>query len=164
MTHETMCMIFLIIFKYHCSNFILISAVCFLIRFLTYFCICYRNVSHGTFNASPNKDGGVAQDSRSSLSTNRTSPIGVPIPRNSHVRQRNDSSSSGDSWQLVTGTGSLCGSTTANAPHLDNILAPDSDCKPSCTTCHKTRRTSQERSSNINDDETCVSNTRWVSV
>lgn len=109
---------------------------------------------------SPNKEGGAVQESRSSLPTNRTSPIGVPIPRNSHVRQRNDSTSSGDSWQLVTGTGSLCGSTTANAPHLDNILAPDSDCKSSCATCRRTRRTSQERGANVNDDESCVSHTQ----
>ncbi|XP_018044999.1 PREDICTED: myotubularin-related protein 14 [Atta colombica] len=116
------------------------------------------NAAHGTFTTSPNKDSGAVQESRSSLSANRTSPIGVPIPRNPHVRQRNDSTSSGDSWQLVTGTGSLCGSTTANAPHLDNVLAPDSDCKPSCTTCRRTRRTSQER--NINDDENCVTHTQ----
>ncbi|XP_071575724.1 phosphatidylinositol-3,5-bisphosphate 3-phosphatase MTMR14 [Temnothorax nylanderi] len=118
------------------------------------------NVAHGTLNTSPNKDGGAAQEPRSSLPANRTSPIGVPIPRNSHVRQRNDSTSSGDSWQLVTGTGSLCGSTTANALHLDNVSAPDSDCKPSCATCRRTWRTSQERSANLNDDETCVSQRR----
>ncbi|KAL0124200.1 hypothetical protein PUN28_006197 [Cardiocondyla obscurior] len=114
------------------------------------------NVAHGTLTVPPNKEDGVIQESRSSLSANRTSPIGVPIPRTSHVRQRNDSTSSGDSWQLVTGTGSLCGSTTANAAHPDNVLAPDSDCKPSCTSCRRTRRTSQERNVNINDDETCV--------
>ncbi|XP_011162501.1 myotubularin-related protein 14 [Solenopsis invicta] len=116
-------------------------------------------VAHGILSTSPNKESAV-QESRPSLSTNRTSPIGVPIPRNSHVRQRNDSTSSGDSWQLVTGTGSLCGSTTANALHLDNVLPPDSDCKPSCGTCRKTRRTSQERGANVNDDETCVSHTQ----
>lgn len=127
-------------------------------QILTY--ICYRNVAHGTLNVSPNKEGGAAQESRSMLSTNRTSPIGVPIPRNSYVRQRNDSTSSGDSWQLVTGTGSLCGSTTANAPHLDNALAPDQDCKPSCATCRRTQRASQERSANVNDDETCVAYTQ----
>ncbi|XP_011868605.1 PREDICTED: myotubularin-related protein 14 [Vollenhovia emeryi] len=118
------------------------------------------NLAHGTLTTSPNKEGGAAQESRSPLPANRTSPIGVPIPRNPHIRQRNDSTSSGDSWQLVTGTGSLCGSTTANAVHLDNLFTPDSDCKPSCTTCRRSRRTSQERSANVNDDETSVSQTQ----
>ncbi|KAL6254578.1 hypothetical protein P5V15_014630 [Pogonomyrmex californicus] len=117
------------------------------------------NFAHGTLNASPNKEGIAVQESRPSLSANRTSPIGVPIPRNSHIRQRNDSTSSGDSWQLVTGTGSLCGSTSANASHLDNASAPDSDCKPSCATCCRIRRKSQERSANVND-EICVMHTQ----
>ncbi|GAB1863085.1 Myotubularin-related protein 14 [Camponotus japonicus] len=88
-------------------------------------------IASGILNVSPNKEDGIAQGfSRLSLSTNRTSPIGVPIPHNTRrIRQRNDSTSSGDSWQLVTGT----------------------DCKPSCAAC-TTPRTLQGNV-NTNDDE-----------
>ncbi|RLU25113.1 hypothetical protein DMN91_003205 [Ooceraea biroi] len=99
----------------------------------------------GTLHVSPNKEGGAAQASSrsSSSSTNRTSPIGVPIPcNNTRVRQRNDSTSSGDSWQLVTGTGSLCGTASANALHADGASALDIDFKFSCATC-TSPRTSQ---------------------
>ncbi|XP_072749805.1 phosphatidylinositol-3,5-bisphosphate 3-phosphatase MTMR14 [Anoplolepis gracilipes] len=109
-------------------------------------------ITSGTLNVSPNKEDDIDQGSRLSFPANRTSPIGVPTPHNSRrIRQRNDSTSSGDSWQLVTGTGSLCGSTSANAAHMDNLLIPDLDCKPSCAAC-TTPRTLQGNV-NTNDDE-----------
>lgn len=100
---------------------------------------------------SPYKEDGTTQGSRLSLSMNRTSPIGVPIPNNTRrIRQRNDSTSSGDSWQLVTGTGSLCGTTSANAAYMDSVLIPSLDCKP-CAACI-TPRTLQGNV-NTNDEE-----------
>ncbi|XP_050463704.1 myotubularin-related protein 14 isoform X2 [Cataglyphis hispanica] len=87
-------------------------------------------ITSGTLNVSPNKEDGIIQGSRLSLSANRTSPIGVPIPHNTRrIRQRNDSTSSGDSWQLVTGT----------------------DCKPSCAACTTPR--TLIGNVNTNDDE-----------
>ncbi|XP_058796334.1 myotubularin-related protein 14 [Phymastichus coffea] len=71
---------------------------------------------------SPNKADGSSTTShggsRSPLPTSasRTSPVAVPVP--SRVRQRNESSSSAGSWQLISATGSLRGSTTTNAPVL----------------------------------------------
>jgi len=108
----------------------------------------YRNTS-GTFHVSPNKESTV-QGPRTSPSTNRTSPIGVPIPNNPRMRQRNDSTSSGDSWQLVTGTGSLCGTTFANAPHTEGMSGFDADCKFSFATCTSPR-------TSLNSEETVVS-------
>ncbi|XP_067205735.1 myotubularin-related protein 14 isoform X2 [Linepithema humile] len=113
------------------------------------------NIVPGVLTVSPNKESAAAQGPRSSLYANRTSPIGVPIPHNSRVRQRNDSMSSCDSWQLVTGTGSLCGSTTANASHTENVLTSDSDCKSLCATCMSMR--TLQGSKNKTEDEASVS-------
>jgi len=104
---------------------------------ITFNYIYYRNMP-GALHVSPNKEGTV-QGSRISPSTNRTSPIGVPISNNPRVRQRNDSTSSGDSWQLVTGTGSLCGTTFANASHTEGASGLDADCKFSFATCTSPR-------------------------
>ena len=68
------------------------------------------NVVPWSFYPSPNKEG-IAHGSRSPLPPNRTSPVAVPVP--GRLRQRNESSSSGGSWQMISGTGSLRGSTTA---------------------------------------------------
>ena len=80
---------------------------------------------------SPNKEGS-GNGSRSPLPAKRTSPVAVPVP--GHLRQRNESSSSGGSWQMISGTGSLRGSTTANALLSEN-LAASLACKPRCETC-----------------------------
>ncbi|XP_043479480.1 myotubularin-related protein 14 [Leptopilina heterotoma] len=101
-----------------------------------------------TFYSSPSKESSV-NGSRSPLPTNRTSPVAVPVP--GHLRQRNESSSSGGSWQMISGTGSLRGSTTSNAL-LSDGLASSLACKPLCETC--TGHASQESSTTIVDDET----------
>ncbi|XP_011147300.1 myotubularin-related protein 14 [Harpegnathos saltator] len=93
------------------------------------------NTIPGKLKTSPKKEVNIAGGSRPSLSASRTSPVGVPIPCNPGLRQRNDSTSSTGSWQLVSGTGSLCGSTTVNAPPIDTVWSIDSDCKPHCKTC-----------------------------
>lgn len=102
---------------------------------LTKYSTHYRNTVPGKLKTSPKKESSAAEGSRSPLSANRTSPVGVPIPCNPGLRQRNDSTSSTGSWQLVSGTGSLCGSTTVNAPPIDTVWSIDSDCKPHCKTC-----------------------------
>ncbi|OXU26982.1 hypothetical protein TSAR_008803 [Trichomalopsis sarcophagae] len=74
------------------------------------------NVAPESLYSSPNKEGSTAnQGSRSPLPPlgKRTSPVAVPVP--GRVRQRNESSSSGGSWQIISGTGSLRGSTSAHA-------------------------------------------------
>ena len=103
-----------------------------------------------TFYSSPNKDGS-GNGSRSPLPATRTSPVAVPVP--GHLRQRNESTSSGGSWQMISGTGSLRGSTTANAL-LSDGLASSLACKPLCETC--TGHASQESSTTIVDDEICT--------
>lgn len=108
-----------------------IASILFPIKYIMY----YRNTAFGRLKSSPRKENVVAEGSRSPLPANRTSPIGVPIPGNPGLRQRNDSTSSTDSWQLVSGTGSLRGSTTLNAPHIESALSATSDCKPHCKTC-----------------------------
>ncbi|XP_033214396.1 myotubularin-related protein 14 isoform X2 [Belonocnema kinseyi] len=105
------------------------------------------NVVPWTFYNSPNKEGS-GNGSRSPFPANRTSPVAVPVP--GHLRQRNESSSSGGSWQMISGTGSLRGSTTANALLSEN-LASSLACKPLCETC--TGYASQESSTTIVDDD-----------
>ncbi|XP_006607759.1 myotubularin-related protein 14 [Apis dorsata] len=109
------------------------------------------NVVPWSFYPSPNKEG-IAHGSRSPLPHNRTSPVAVPVP--GRLRQRNESSSSGGSWQMISGTGSLRGSTTANAPLTDG-LTTSLACKPLCETF--TGHTSQESSTTIIEDEVCAS-------
>lgn len=68
------------------------------------------NLAQLTIQSSPSKEaqgGGY----RSSFPPKRTSPVAVPIGCR---RQRNESTSSGGSWQMISGTGSLRGSTTAH--------------------------------------------------
>lgn len=120
---------------------------------IIFFCNCffYRNVVPWSFYPSPNKEG-ISHGSRSPLPHNRTSPVAVPVP--GRLRQRNESSSSGGSWQMISGTGSLRGSTTANAPLTDG-LTTSLACKPLCETF--TGHTSQESSTTIIEDEVCAS-------
>lgn len=104
-----------------------------------------------SIHTSPNKEG-IAHGSRSPLPPNRTSPVAVPVP--GRLRQRNESSSSGGSWQMISGTGSLRGSTTANAPIIDGMA---------CSSVSKhlgenySVHTSQESSTTIIEDEVCAS-------
>ncbi|XP_033197669.1 egg-derived tyrosine phosphatase isoform X1 [Bombus vancouverensis nearcticus] len=104
-----------------------------------------------SIHTSPNKEG-IAHGSRSPLPPNRTSPVAVPVP--GRLRQRNESSSSGGSWQMISGTGSLRGSTTANAPIIDAMA---------CSSLSKhfgenyTIHTSQESSTTIIEDEVFAS-------
>nr|XP_033333041.1 myotubularin-related protein 14 [Megalopta genalis]XP_033333042.1 myotubularin-related protein 14 [Megalopta genalis]XP_033333043.1 myotubularin-related protein 14 [Megalopta genalis]XP_033333045.1 myotubularin-related protein 14 [Megalopta genalis]XP_033333046.1 myotubularin-related protein 14 [Megalopta genalis]XP_033333047.1 myotubularin-related protein 14 [Megalopta genalis]XP_033333048.1 myotubularin-related protein 14 [Megalopta genalis] len=109
------------------------------------------NVVPWTFYPSPNKEG-VAHGSRSPLPPNRTSPVAVPVP--GRLRQRNESSSSGGSWQMISGTGSLRGSTTANAPIADGLTSSGLACRSQCETC--TGHGSQESSTTIIEDEACA--------
>ncbi|XP_015171073.1 PREDICTED: myotubularin-related protein 14 [Polistes dominula] len=71
------------------------------------------NFAQLTIQNSPSKE---AQGYRSSFPPKRTSPVAVPMGCR---RQRNESTSSGGSWQMISGTGSLRGSTTANASTTD---------------------------------------------
>ncbi|XP_015599397.1 myotubularin-related protein 14 [Cephus cinctus] len=112
-------------------------------------CHSNGNVVPWTFYPSPNKETG-AHGSRSPLPPNRTSPVAVPVP--TRLRQRNESSSSGGSWQMISGTGSLRGSTTANAPITDVVASGSAACKPLCETC--TGHASQESSTTIIEDDT----------
>ncbi|XP_076163441.1 egg-derived tyrosine phosphatase isoform X2 [Ptiloglossa arizonensis] len=114
-------------------------------------CHSNGNVVSWSFYPSPNKEG-IAHGSRSPLPPNRTSPVAVPVP--GRLRQRNESSSSGGSWQMISGTGSLRGSTTANAPLADGLTSSSLICKPLCETC--TGHTSQESSTTIIEDEACA--------
>lgn len=104
------------------------------------------NVVPWTFYPSPNKEG-IAHGSRSPLPPNRTSPVAVPVP--GRLRQRNESASSTGSWQMISGTGSLRGSTTANAPVTDGHHP--GGCNTYCETC--AGQTSQESSTTIIEDE-----------
>lgn len=70
--------------------------------------LCYRNVSQSV-NPSPNKETAPQRPRSPFCHTSHTSPVSVPIP--CHVRQRYESCSSSGSWQLVSGAGSLHGST-----------------------------------------------------
>ncbi|XP_066581421.1 myotubularin-related protein 14 [Prorops nasuta] len=119
------------------------------------------NVLAWTFFNSLNKEGvsppppvpapsstASSQGSRSPLPPNRTSPVAVPVP--CRYRTRNESTSSCGSWQMISGTGSLRGSTTANAPVSDAAFAGLS-CKPSCETC--TSLISQDSNITIIEDE-----------
>ncbi|CAK9823473.1 Myotubularin-related protein 14 [Anthophora retusa] len=115
-------------------------------------CHSNGNVVPWSFYPSPNKEG-IAHGSRSPLPPNRTSPVAVPVP--GRLRQRNESSSSGGSWQMISGTGSLRGSTTANAPLTDGLTSSGLVCKPLCETC--TGHASQESSTTIIEDEACAS-------
>lgn len=110
------------------------------------------NVVQWTFYPSPNKEA-VAHGSRSPLPPNRTSPVAVPVP--GRLRQRNESSSSGGSWQMISGTGSLRGSTTANAPLVDALTSSSLACKTLCDSY--TGHASQESSTTIIEDEACTS-------
>nr|XP_050853112.1 myotubularin-related protein 14 [Vespula vulgaris] len=107
------------------------------------------NVVQFAFYHSPNKE---AHGSRSPLPPNRTSPVAVPVP--GRLRQRNESSSSGGSWQMISGTGSLRGSTTANAPIADALTSSNLACRNLCETFG---HTSQESSTTIIEDEACSS-------
>lgn len=115
-------------------------------------CHSNGNVVSWSFYSSPNKES-IAHGSRSPLPANRTSPVAVPVP--GRLRQRNESSSSGGSWQMISGTGSLRGSTTANAPLSDGLASSGLACKTLCETC--TGHTSQESSTTIIEDEACSS-------
>lgn len=108
------------------------------------------NVVPWNFYNSPNKEG-INHGSRSPLPPNRTSPVAVPVP--GRLRQRNESSSSGGSWQMISGTGSLRGSTTANAPVPEPVMHSGVACKPPCEICNTTGHTSQESSTTIIEDE-----------
>lgn len=61
-----------------------------------------------TFFASTNKENSAGSRSPSQ-STKRTSPVAVPVQ--GRLRQRQESSSSNGSWQLISATGSLRGSS-----------------------------------------------------
>lgn len=56
---------------------------------------------------------------------------------------------------MISGTGSLRGSTTANAPLTDGLTSSSLVCKPLCETC--TGHASQESSTTIIEDEACAS-------
>ena len=94
-----------------------------LIRSASTFVARNRNVVPWTLFTSPNKESSNHGGSRSPLPaqsvTKRTSPVAVPVP--GRRRQRNESTSSGGSWQMISGTGSLRGTTTANAPIADQL-------------------------------------------
>lgn len=107
-------------------------------------------VPWSSFYPSPNKEG-IAHGSRSPVPPNRTSPVAVPVP--GRLRQRNESSSSGGSWQMISGTGSLRGSTTANAPSLADGSSGLA-CRPLCESC--AGHASQESSITIIEDDACA--------
>ncbi len=110
------------------------------------------NVMPWTFYSSPNKECSTAnQGSRSPLppSANRTSPVAVPVP--GRVRQRNESSSSGGSWQMISGTGSLRGSTTAHADVCSSFAS---------TTSGPLGQTSQESSTTVIEEDSYYLATR----
>lgn len=114
----------------------------------------FRNVVPWTFYTAQNWEGG-GLGPRSPLPANRTSPVAVPVP--GRFRQRNESSSSvsGGSWQLISGTGSLRGSTTANTSALEATGATCSTvCRQMFEACPG--QTSQESSTTIVEDE-CLS-------
>ena len=110
----------------------------------------FRNVVPWTFYSSPNKDASVQHGSRSPLPANRTSPVAVPVP--GRVRQRNEPSSSGGSWQMISGTGSLRGSTTANAPALADGL-PSSSYASTNSGSGATGHVSQESSTTVIEED-----------
>lgn len=128
-----------------------------------YFHIIFRNVLPWTFYTnSPNKDVVASHTTPSSSSSsslapaNRTSPVAVPVP--GRLRQRNESSSSTGSWQMISGTGSLRGSTTANSALPEFLNGAGSACKAHCGTC--SGQTSQESSITIIEDESTASVTQ----
>ncbi|XP_026674449.1 myotubularin-related protein 14-like isoform X2 [Ceratina calcarata] len=96
---------------------------------------------------SPNRNSPVAFGSRSVLSPNRTSPIAIP-----GQQQAESLSSGGGSWQMISGTGSLHGSTTVNAPLTDG-LTNSLGCKPLSET--SPGHTPLESSITIIKDEAC---------
>ncbi|XP_034944562.1 myotubularin-related protein 14 isoform X2 [Chelonus insularis] len=107
------------------------------------------NVVPWTFyNTSNNKDN-VAHGSRSPLLSSRTSPVAVPIP--GRFRQRNESSSSAGSWQMISGTGSLRGSTTSTCALPELLSSSGLACKSHCSSC--SGQASQESSVTIIEDE-----------
>lgn len=115
-------------------------------------CLSHGNVVPWSIHTSPNKEG-IAHGSRSPLPPNRTSPVAVPVP--GRLRQRNESSSSGGSWQMISGTGSLRGSTTANAPITDGMAC--SSVSRHLGENYTAVHTSQESSTTIIEDEACAS-------
>ncbi|KAK0173796.1 hypothetical protein PV328_006942 [Microctonus aethiopoides] len=106
------------------------------------------NVVPWTFYNSPNKES-VGHGSRSPLLSSRTSPVAVPVP--GRFRQRNESSSSAGSWQMISGTGSLRGSTTANCTLPELISSSGLASKSHCGT--GSGHTSQDSSITIIEDE-----------
>ncbi|XP_046428969.1 myotubularin-related protein 14 isoform X1 [Neodiprion fabricii] len=73
---------------------------------------------------------------RSPLPQTRTSPVAVPV--SGRLRQRNESTSSvsGGSWQIISGTGSLRGSTMANSSGSETTSGACSTvCRPMCEVC-----------------------------
>ncbi|XP_046747257.1 myotubularin-related protein 14 [Diprion similis] len=119
-------------------------------------CQSNGNVVPWTFYTSQNRESG-ALGPRSPLPQTRTSPVAVPVP--GRFRQRNESSSSvsGGSWQIISGTGSLRGSTTANSSSGEVVGASCSTvCRPMCEVCPG--QVSQDSSTTIMEDE-CLSQT-----
>ncbi|XP_063992269.1 myotubularin-related protein 14 [Diachasmimorpha longicaudata] len=107
------------------------------------------NVLTWTYYGSPQKDT-VA--SRSPLSQNRTSPVAVPV--STRLRQRNESMSSTGSWQMISGTGSLRGSTTSTIM-TEHVPPCGLSCnKSNCSTC--SGPTSQDSTTTIVEDESAV--------
>ncbi|XP_015112350.1 myotubularin-related protein 14 [Diachasma alloeum] len=114
-------------------------------------CHSNGNVVTWPFYSSPQKDT-VA--SRSPLPQNRTSPVAVPV--STRFRQRNESTSSAGSWQMISGTGSLRGSTTSNLMLTEHLSACGLTCnKPHCSIC--LGQTSQDSTTTIVEDESAVS-------
>ncbi|CAD1480674.1 unnamed protein product [Heterotrigona itama] len=78
----------------------------------------FSNKKAPSLPSSPNKE----ETAHKSVPRGQTSPVAL-VGR----RQRTESTSSIDSWQIVTGTGSLHGSTTANAPLIEQLTSNSSN-------------------------------------
>ncbi|XP_057323639.1 myotubularin-related protein 14 [Microplitis mediator] len=111
------------------------------------------NVVPWTFYNSQNKESVGHGSCSPLLSNSRTSPVAVPIP--GRFRQRNESSSSAGSWQMISGTGSLRGSTTSNCALPELLSTSALACKSHCITC--SGQNSQESSVTVIEDDLATS-------